>query len=115
MKEFLEKVKTQEFKLSNDTTIQQTDRNNFSRELIDNFTTYLQDNFPNLEILRTTNGIGINIPNDDLGAIPIELKITVKNLEFDIFSENEAYNEKISERERKAKEKEEKKKKAIKK
>lgn len=48
-----------------------------------------------VQILRTAKGIGIAIDNEQVGFIPIEINITIKNLDYDIVEENIAYNEKL--------------------
>lgn len=48
-----------------------------------------------IQILRTAKGIGIAIDNEKVGFIPIEINITIKNLDYDIVEENIAYNEKL--------------------
>ena len=48
-----------------------------------------------IQILRTSKGIGIAIDNEKVGFIPIEINITIKNLDYDIVEENIAYNEKL--------------------
>jgi hypothetical protein len=52
-------------------------------------------NDSDIQVLRTAKGIGIAIDNEKVGFIPIEINITIKNLDYDIVEENIAYNEKL--------------------
>lgn len=99
MKNYLEKIKVKNFKTSSDgKSIQQTERNQLNRDLTSQLIKLLKSQLGEIDVLRTSNGIGINLENDYLGAIPIELKISVKSLDYDIIDENESYNAKQKEK-----------------
>lgn len=82
-----------------------------SRLIKETLTTMLVDLFKgietdNVQILRTSKGVGIALDNEKVGFIPLEIAITIKNLDYDIVEENIAYNEKVESDKQKAIEKE---------
>ena len=51
-----------------------------------------------LEAKLTEDGIGVEIPNEELGAIPVVIGATVKDLAFDITEANAEYEAKLAEK-----------------
>lgn len=59
------------------------------------------------DVTLVENGFIIEVPHDELGAIPIEAKFVIKPIDYDVISAGEQYEQKIAakaekERERKA-------------
>ena len=46
-----------------------------------------------IKVVRTRTGVAIAIDNDGAGMIPVEFSAVVKNLDFDIYDEADAYQE----------------------
>ena len=46
-----------------------------------------------VKVVRTRTGVAIAIDNEDAGMIPVEFGAVVKNLDFDIYDEADAYQE----------------------
>lgn len=106
LQEYLTELATQNIPHS-ETKIEQK----ASRQIKESLNSLLLDIFANIgsddiQVLRTAKGIGIAIDNEQVGFIPLELTITVKNLDYDIVEENYAYNDKLESDKAKALEKE---------
>ena len=60
----------------------------------------LADN--DIQVVRTKGGVGIAIDNEGAGFIPVEISAVIKNLDFDVMDEAEAYQEYLAEQKSKA-------------
>lgn len=105
MKNFLQTVYTKEFALNDKDELKQNERNDFRNATIDALVDALSD-VSGIECLRTLDGVGIAIPNENLGAIPVVIGVTIKDLNFDIQDANNEYLEKEMDKIAKAKAKE---------
>lgn len=82
-------VKGKVFKLSGE-KINQTERNAFKNEILAALVSDLQGVGG---IYRTTDGVVLEVSNDELGVIHLEFDVKVKNTDFDV---TEAHNEYMS-------------------
>lgn len=129
-KDFIEKIeeiKNQEFEVTRSRgslAIQQTQRNNMKRELMEAFFEGLQDFGAEngVDFYITADGLIMEIVNEDVmnkvaykkdandgdieGLISVEFNLKIKNLDYDAEFEETLYLEEQAEKERKAKEKE---------
>jgi Zn-dependent metalloprotease len=105
MKNFLQIVYTKDFALNDKDELKQNERNDFRNATIDALVDALSD-IAGVECLRTLDGVGIAIPNENLGAIPVVIGVTIKDLNFDIQDANNEYLEKEMDKIAKAKAKE---------
>lgn len=79
-------TKAKVFKLTGD-KINQTERNSFKNELLAALVSDLEGIGG---IYRTTDGVVLEISNDELGVIHLEFDVKVKNTDYDV---TEAHNE----------------------
>jgi hypothetical protein len=79
-------TKAKVFKLTGD-KINQTERNSFKNELLAALVNDLEGIGG---IYRTTDGVVLEISNDELGVIHLEFDVKVKNTDYDV---TEAHNE----------------------
>lgn len=77
----------------NKNRIHQTDAREFKQELHNLF----KEQFEAMGLIVTEieNALVLEIPNDELGAIPIEAKFVVKNLDYDIMAAEHQYQQKL--------------------
>ena len=78
-----------------------------SRKIKEDTTQLLLELFAQLEneniiVKRTSNGVGIALDNEKIGFIPLEISLSVKNLDYDIDFENEEYENHLKEMQEKA-------------
>lgn len=93
-KEKLESLQTAAFD-TNETarghiTIKQGQRNKLRKELINDLYEYLQDQDFNVFVVE--NGVILNVENETIGDINIELKLSIKGLDFDLDEELEKFD-----------------------
>lgn len=70
-------------------TIKQAQRNHLRKELIHEFYEYLNEQ--GFNVFELANGVILNIVNDTIGDVNIELKLSIKGLDFDLDEELEKY------------------------
>ena len=87
-------VKGKVFKLSGE-KINQTERNSFKNELLAALVSDLQGIGG---IYRTTDGVVLEIANDELGVIHLEFDVKVKNTDFDVTTASQEYMDTITAR-----------------
>jgi len=90
---FAAAIKSKVFKMSGD-KINQTERNATKSAALEAITTDLFA--AGLTAVRTSDGIVLEIENDDLGSIFFELDIKVKGSDFDITSAVAEYQDKVA-------------------
>lgn len=74
-------IKGKVFKLSGE-KINQTERNAFKAQVLESLATDLFA--AGMTAVRTSDGIVLEIENDELGSIYLELDVKVKNTDFDL-------------------------------
>ena len=74
-------IKGKVFKLSGE-KINQTERNAFKAQVLESLATDLFS--AGMTAVRTSDGIVLEIENDELGSIYLELDVKVKNTDFDL-------------------------------
>lgn len=84
-------IKGKVFKLTGD-KINQTERNTLKANVLDSI---MSDLSAIATVTRTTDGIVLEVPNDELGSIYLELDIKVKNTDFDIDEAHTDYMSKV--------------------
>jgi hypothetical protein len=92
---FAATIKSKVFKMSGD-KINQTERNTTKSDALEAITTDLFA--AGLNAVRTTEGIVLEVPNDELGSIFFELDIKVKSADFDITTAVAEYQDQINAR-----------------
>lgn len=70
-------------------TIKQAQRNRLRKELIHELYDFLNDN--EFNVFELANGVVINITNDTIGDVNIELKLSIKGLDFNLDEELDKY------------------------
>ena len=90
---FVAAIKSKVFKMSGD-KINQTERNATKSAVLEAISTDLFA--AGLTAVRTSDGIVLEIENDDLGSIFFELDIKVKGSDFDITSAVAEYQDKVA-------------------
>lgn len=55
-----------------------------------------------IQVVRTKAGVAIAIDNEGAGFIPVEISAVIKNLDFDVVDEAEAYQDYLNEQKTKA-------------
>lgn len=71
-------------------TIKQAQRNQLRKELIHEFYEFLNEQ--GFNVFELANGIIINVVNDNIDDINIELKLSIKGLDFDLDEELEKFS-----------------------
>lgn len=74
--------------------ITQKQRNELKYNLTEKVVEILQDEGLD-QITRTVDGYILEVPNEELGSIYIQLDLIVKNLDYDILSAEQAWQEKV--------------------
>jgi hypothetical protein len=86
-------------------TIQQTERNVVRNDATDIILEWIKVGFEaagvDTPVVRSIKGIMIEMPNEELGGIPIEIILQMKPLDTDVFEEEKAHLEKTAAREEK--------------
>jgi hypothetical protein len=101
-KEFLKSMETMDLQ-TNETangriTIKQMQRNAIRRQLMDKFYDYLKEQ--DFDVFMTNDGIILNVENEIIGDVNIEVKLSLKGLDYDLDVETEKYE--ITEADKKA-------------
>lgn len=92
-KELLEEVYETDYKLTRTKQIMQSQRNELKYALTEEIVNILKENgFP--YITRTIDGYIIELDNKELGLIPVELQVKVKNTDYDIVTAEEMFIQK---------------------
>jgi len=110
IKQFAEKVKALKLSITDKGAIKQTERNNLKNEMLAEL---IKDLPSGLVVGRAKEGIILELPNDNEGALPIVLDIKFKNVDYDTVTPVKDYTQAQAEKVEKAKEKAEKTKRAI--
>lgn len=93
--EFLKKFYKEQLKITNGAkgdSIHQTQRNQIKRDLLAAIQADLASEL-DADALHTPDGIGIVIDNEEQGGVPLVLDIAMKSFEYDVFEQNDRYNE----------------------
>jgi hypothetical protein len=93
MKDYLETIKNATLPLNEKGELKQNVRNAFRSDFVQALFTALVG--LGLEAKITEDGIGIEIPNTELGSVPVVVSATVKDLSYSVDLENEAYLDKL--------------------
>ena len=96
MKNFIETVFAKDFADNGKGQMKQNERNELRSEMVEALAEALKE--LGFEAVMTNDGVGVNLQNDGLGAIPVIVGVTVKGLEFDIFDAETEYLEKVAEK-----------------
>lgn len=96
MKTFIEKVSTAKLPENDKGQLKQNVRNELRAELIDTLVSVFSAY--GITALRVDDGVGIELPNTELGYIPIVIGATIKDLAFDVQDESEHYANKLAEK-----------------
>jgi hypothetical protein len=86
-------IKGKVFKLSGE-KINQTERNAFKAEVLESLAVDLFS--AGMTAVRTSDGIVLEIENDELGSIYLELDVKVKNTDFDLDEAVADYQSKVT-------------------
>ena len=114
IKNFVEETSKKTISISGK-NIKQNERNLLKSDFMKALINDLQENsFDLLDVGMTTDGIALNIQNEEIGSFVITLNATFKSLEYDFDFEVETYSNELKEKEEKKKQKEEEKQKKIK-
>ena len=93
MENYLEKVKNTDFALNEKKELKQNVRNAFRSDFMEALHQGLLE--LGLDAKMTEDGIGITIPNDEIGYIPVVVTATVKDLAYSVDDEHDAYLDKL--------------------
>lgn len=93
MKNYLEVVRIAKLEENDKGQLKQNVRNQFRTDLVDALCEALVG--LGLEAKLTEDGIGVEIPNEDLGAIPVVISATVKDLAYSVDEANADYVAKL--------------------
>lgn len=102
------------FKVTEKGAINQVQRNQFKKDLEDDFIEIVKNTL-DWTMTRTSEGILIEVPNNEEGIIPVIFSLKVKNLGIDTETLKQDYQDKQDAKKKKAEEKERKKQADIKK
>lgn len=70
--------------------IKQNERNEIKAQLLQAIATDLSQ-LLGVDVLKVDKGFGFMLPHDTEGSIPMVLDLTIKSLDYDVVSENEAF------------------------
>ena len=93
---FVKDFATRELTMSsgaNGEAIKQNERNEIKAQLLQAIATDLSQ-LLGVEVLKVDKGFGFMLPNDNEGAVPMVIDLTIKSMEYDVIAENEAFIEK---------------------
>lgn len=101
----MEKIEKMALRTTKTGRLNQLDARAFKTELH----ARMMDVFEDMGLIATEieNAIMIEVPNDELGAIPVEAKFIVKPIDYDIMAAADQHQEKVAKREALAKAKKE--------
>jgi hypothetical protein len=77
--------------------IKQNERNEIKAQLLQAIATDLSQ-LLGVDVLKVDKGFGFMLPHDTEGSIPMVLDLTIKALDYDVVSENEAFMAKETEK-----------------
>jgi len=85
---------------SND-KIKQNVRNDLKREIMATLEKELKDNLADglIQVAMTSNGVGVQLDNENVGFISFEIDLKIKDLDYDLQYENESYISVLEEKE----------------
>jgi len=85
---------------SND-KIKQNVRNDLKREIMTTLEKALKDNLADglIQVAMTSNGVGVQLDNENVGFISFEIDLKIKDLDYDLQYENESYISVLEEKE----------------
>jgi hypothetical protein len=86
-------IKSKVFKLSGE-KINQTERNAFKAQVLESLISDLSS--ADMTAVRTSDGIVLEIENDELGSIYLELDVKVKNTDYDLDEAIADYQSKLT-------------------
>lgn len=90
--------------------IVQSEQNQLKAEVENILKSTIENEYPDLITYNSVKGVILEVPNENEGAIYFELQVISKPLDYDVISENEAYQDKMEKlAERKAKKEKERK------
>ena len=99
LKNLMTEIKKQKLSVSKTGLIKQNERNTMKSDLI---MALMKDLPQNIVVGKMKEGIVLEIPNDNEGAIPMVLDIKIKNINFDTITSVEAYEKDKDEKAKKA-------------
>lgn len=97
MREFLERTKLAKLEESENGQLKQNCRNELRADFMDSLVVAL--NGLGLEAQMTVDGIGFELPNDELGSVPVVISPTIKAMAYSI---DEAHKEYVAKELKKA-------------
>lgn len=89
-------------KKNGEIAIQQTESRTLKSEILQELNSLIANTY-DIEVIRTGEGLIILLPNEELGAIPVALDVTIKSLDFDYLASQAQYQEKLQAKEEKQK------------
>ena len=89
-KKLFKDIYSREFKVSKSGVINQTQRNALKNEILNTVAIDLSKDL-GIDVLRVDKGLAFNIENENEGAIPLTFDFVIKNINYDVESENQAY------------------------
>ena len=87
----IEELKSAKLRTSKN-RLHQTDARTYKADLHASFKEVFED--LGLIVTEVQNALVIEMPHDELGAIPIEAKFVIKQLDYDVISASEMFEEK---------------------
>lgn len=105
MREYLEKVNSTVYPENEKGQLKQNSRNEIRATLISQLKDVLENAGATVSI--NEDGIGLALPNETLGVIPVVVGVTIKDLAYDLEDAHEEYLEKEEEKLEKARKAEE--------
>lgn len=103
MKQFIETVYKKNLPTTEKGEIKQNDRNALRAETVASLDDFFRAN--GVETLLTKEGIAVEIPHEELGAVVAMVSVTIKSQQFDALSASQEYLENQAEKAKKEAEK----------
>lgn len=103
MKNFVELVKTKNLGLNEKGELKQNLRNDFRADTIEAIMELFEEN--GVECVRTGDGIGVELANEEIGSVIVMVDVTVKPHQFDLVGAVNEYERKLVEKAEKEAEK----------
>ena len=81
--------------------IKQNVRNDLIREIMTTLEKELKDSLADglIQVAMTSNGVGVQLDNENVGFISFEIDLKIKDLDYDLQYENESYISVLEEKE----------------
>lgn len=100
LKNLLLNICDRDIATSND-KIKQNVRNDLKREIMATLEKELKDNLADglIQVAMTSNGVGVQLDNENVGFISFEIDLKIKDLDYDLQYENESYISVLEEKE----------------